>query len=115
MYIRSEQHEHKDDSEGDEEGPCLAREYIVHDLHIKRRVSGGMDLGEIGKMRTGASDNPWMKRAMSEPALIFGAWLKTYRPTKPVILAAEGFARAIDAPKAWKALNLSGRFAMVAG
>ncbi|MFP6606305.1 MAG: crotonase/enoyl-CoA hydratase family protein [Myxococcota bacterium] len=54
----------------------------------------GMDLGEIGKMRTGAADNPWMKRAMSEPALIFGAWLKTYRPTKPVILAAEGFARA---------------------
>jgi enoyl-CoA hydratase len=54
----------------------------------------GMDLAEIGKMRTGQPDNPWMKRAMSEPALIFGAWLKTYRPTKPVILAAEGFARA---------------------
>ena len=31
---------------------------------------------------------------MKEPALIYGAWLKTYRPTKPVILAAEGFARA---------------------
>jgi enoyl-CoA hydratase len=54
----------------------------------------GMDLTEIGKMRTGNPDNPWMERAMSEPALIFGAWLKTYRPTKPVILAAEGFARA---------------------
>ena len=54
----------------------------------------GMDLGEIGKMRRGNPDNPWMERAMSEPALIFGAWLKTYRPTKPVILAAEGFARA---------------------
>ena len=26
--------------------------------------------------------------------MIYGAWLKTYRPTKPVILAAEGFARA---------------------
>jgi enoyl-CoA hydratase len=26
--------------------------------------------------------------------VIYGAWLKTYRPTKPVILAAEGFARA---------------------
>ncbi len=54
----------------------------------------GMDLTEIGKMRKGNPDNPYMERAMSEPALIFGAWLKTYRPTKPVILAAEGFARA---------------------
>ncbi len=54
----------------------------------------GMDLGEIGKMRTGKPDNPYMERAMKEPALIYGAWLKTYRPTKPVILAAEGFARA---------------------
>jgi enoyl-CoA hydratase len=26
--------------------------------------------------------------------VIYGCWLKTYRPTKPVILAAEGFARA---------------------
>ena len=31
---------------------------------------------------------------MKEGHVIFGAWLKTYRPTKPVILAAEGFARA---------------------
>jgi enoyl-CoA hydratase len=35
-----------------------------------------------------------MERVMKEPAVIYGAWLKTYRPTKPVILAAEGFARA---------------------
>jgi enoyl-CoA hydratase len=54
----------------------------------------GMDLSEIGKMRTGVPDNPYMERAMKEPALIYGAWLKTYQPTKPVILAAEGFARA---------------------
>ena len=54
----------------------------------------GMDLAEIGKMQTGVADNEWMKRALGEPALIFGAWLKTYRPTKPVILAVEGFARA---------------------
>ncbi|MAE96706.1 MAG: enoyl-CoA hydratase [Deltaproteobacteria bacterium] len=54
----------------------------------------GMDLGEIGKMRTGKPDNEYMERAMKEPAVIFGAWLKTYRPKKPVILAAEGFARA---------------------
>ena len=31
---------------------------------------------------------------MSEPDIMMGCWLKTYRPTKPVILAAEGFARA---------------------
>jgi len=54
----------------------------------------GMDLGEIGKMSSGKPENEWMKRAMTEPALIYGAWLKTYRPTKPVILAVEGFARA---------------------
>ena len=54
----------------------------------------GMDLGEIGKLCSGKPDNEWMKRAMTEPPIIFGGWLKTYRPTKPVILAAEGFARA---------------------
>jgi enoyl-CoA hydratase len=54
----------------------------------------GMDLAEIGKMRAGVADNPWMERVKMEPEVIYGAWLKTYRPTKPVILAAEGFARA---------------------
>jgi enoyl-CoA hydratase len=54
----------------------------------------GMDLSEIGKMRTGKPENEWMERAMKEPGLIYGAWLKSYRPAKPVILAAEGFARA---------------------
>ncbi|HTY17677.1 MAG TPA: crotonase/enoyl-CoA hydratase family protein [Myxococcota bacterium] len=54
----------------------------------------GMDLGEIGKLRSGASDNEWIERVRKEPHVIFGAWLKTYRPGKPVILAAEGFARA---------------------
>lgn len=54
----------------------------------------GMDLSEIGKMRQGIADNEWMERVKKEPHVIFGAWLKTYRPTKPVILAAEGFARA---------------------
>ncbi len=54
----------------------------------------GMDLGEIGKLRTGKPDNEYMERVMKEPHVIYGAWLKTYRPTKPVILAAEGFARA---------------------
>ena len=54
----------------------------------------GMDLGEIGKMRAGVSDSPWMERVKQEPHVIYGAWLKTLRPKKPVILAAEGFARA---------------------
>jgi enoyl-CoA hydratase len=54
----------------------------------------GMDLSEIGKMQKGVADNEWMERVKREPQVIFGAWLKTYRPSKPVILAAEGFARA---------------------
>jgi len=54
----------------------------------------GMDLSEIPKLRTGKPDNEFMERVMKEPALIYGAWLKTERPGKPVILAAEGFARA---------------------
>ncbi len=54
----------------------------------------GMDLSEIGKLSSGKPDNEWMERVMSDFPTIYGAWLKTYRPTKPVILAAEGFARA---------------------
>jgi enoyl-CoA hydratase len=54
----------------------------------------GMDLSEIPKLSSGKPENEYMERALKEPALIMGAWLKTYRPTKPVILAAEGFARA---------------------
>jgi enoyl-CoA hydratase len=54
----------------------------------------GMDLAEIGKLYSGVPDSPWMERVMNDLPIIYGAWLKTYRPTKPVILAAEGFARA---------------------
>ena len=54
----------------------------------------GMDLSEIPKLRTGKPENDWMKRVMENPNISLGCWLKTYRPTKPVILAAEGFARA---------------------
>ncbi len=54
----------------------------------------GMDLSEIPKLATGKADSPWMERVLKEGDVIYGAWLKTYRPTKPVILAAEGFARA---------------------
>jgi len=51
-------------------------------------------LSEIGKLGSGKPENEYMERVMKEGHVIYGAWLKTYRPTKPVILAAEGFARA---------------------
>jgi enoyl-CoA hydratase len=54
----------------------------------------GMDLAEIGRLREGIIDNEWIERFTKEPQIALGGWLKTYRPTKPVILAAEGFARA---------------------
>ena len=54
----------------------------------------GMDLAEIGRLRAGVVDNEWLQRFKDQPEVILGGWLKTYRPIKPVILAAEGFARA---------------------
>jgi enoyl-CoA hydratase len=54
----------------------------------------GMDLAEIGRLGQGVRDNEWIIRLQDEPKVILGAYLKTYRPTKPIILAAEGFARA---------------------
>ncbi len=54
----------------------------------------GMDLAEIGKLQRGEADNEWIERTQKEPHVIFGGWLKTYRPKKPILLAAEGFARA---------------------
>jgi enoyl-CoA hydratase len=54
----------------------------------------GMDLAEIGRLREGVADNEWIVRLREEPQVIFGAWLKTFRPSKPIILAAEGYARA---------------------
>ncbi len=54
----------------------------------------GMDLSEIPKLRAGKPENDFMKRVMDNPKMMMDCWLKTYRPTKPVILAAEGFARA---------------------
>jgi enoyl-CoA hydratase len=54
----------------------------------------GMDLSEIPKLSSGVPDSDWMERVLKDPAIIYGAWLKTYRPSKPVILAVEGFARA---------------------
>ena len=54
----------------------------------------GMDLAEIGKLQKGIVDNEWLERVGKEPQIIYGGWLKTYRPRKPILLAAEGFARA---------------------
>ncbi len=54
----------------------------------------GMDLAEIGRLNSGVADNPWIIRLREDSRVIFGAFLKTFRPSKPIILAAEGFARA---------------------
>jgi enoyl-CoA hydratase len=55
----------------------------------------GMDLGVIGKLSSGAPpDDEYEQRLKDEPNIIFDGWLKTYRPTKPVIAAVEGFALA---------------------
>ena len=54
----------------------------------------GMDLAEIGRLRQGVRDNEWIIRLQDDPSISLKAYLKTHRPTKPVILAAEGFARA---------------------
>ena len=54
----------------------------------------GMDLAEIGRLNSGVADNPWIVRLREDSRVIFGAYLKTFRPSKPIILAAEGYVRA---------------------
>jgi enoyl-CoA hydratase len=55
----------------------------------------GMDLGVIGKLTSGAPpEDEFEQRLKDDMAIIFDGWLKTYRPTKPVIAAVEGFALA---------------------
>jgi enoyl-CoA hydratase len=54
----------------------------------------GMDLAEILRLRSGIRDNEWIIRLQDNPDISLKAYLKTYRPTKPIILAVEGFARA---------------------
>ena len=53
-----------------------------------------MDLGEIIRLRQGIRDNDWIIRLQDNPDTSLKAYLKTYRPTKPIIMAVEGFARA---------------------
>jgi enoyl-CoA hydratase len=54
----------------------------------------GMDLGEILLMRQPEPANEWIARTREDTTLITRGWLKTNVPSKPIILAAEGFARA---------------------
>ncbi len=55
----------------------------------------GMDLGVIAKLTTGKPpDDEFEERILKDTSIIFNGWLKTYRPTKPVIAAVEGFALA---------------------
>jgi enoyl-CoA hydratase len=55
----------------------------------------GMDLSVIGKLTSGAPpENDHEERLKKDAGLIFNGWLKTYRPSKPVIAAVEGFALA---------------------
>lgn len=55
----------------------------------------GMDLSVINKLSSGQPpDDEFEERLKREPNIIMDGWLKTYRPTKPVIAAVEGFALA---------------------
>ncbi len=54
----------------------------------------GMDLSVIPKLRAGRADDAFEARLLKETGVIFEGWLKSYRPTKPVIAAVEGHALA---------------------
>jgi enoyl-CoA hydratase len=54
----------------------------------------GMDLKDLKKVRGDEEWDDWNKKALNTPDLAYTAWLKINRPKKPIILAAEGFARA---------------------
>jgi len=55
----------------------------------------GMDLGVIARMGSGQGPaDAFEQRMMDEPETSLHGWLKTYRPTKPVIAAVEGYALA---------------------
>jgi len=55
----------------------------------------GMDLSVINKLVSGKPpEDEFEERLKQDANIIFDGWLKTYRPTKPVIAAVEGFALA---------------------
>jgi len=55
----------------------------------------GMDLGVISRLTAGKPPaDEFEQRMKDDMDVIFDGWLKTYRPTKPLIAAVEGFALA---------------------
>lgn len=55
----------------------------------------GMDLAVIAKLTSGQPpEDEFEERLEKDSNIIFDGWLKTYRPTKPIIAAVEGFALA---------------------
>lgn len=55
----------------------------------------GMDLGVINSLLAGTPPaDEYEQRIKDDMNIIFNGWLKTYRPSKPVIAAVEGFALA---------------------
>ncbi len=54
----------------------------------------GMDLSVIPKLSSGVADDEWEARVLADTDITMQCWLKTYRPTKPVIAAVEGNALA---------------------
>jgi enoyl-CoA hydratase len=72
-----------------------------HDLRVAiltgagGNFCAGMDLGVINKLTSGRPpEDEFEERMAKDMSIIFDGWLKTYRPTKPVIAAVEGFALA---------------------
>lgn len=55
----------------------------------------GMDIGVINSLLSGKPPaDAFEQRIKDDANVIFHGWLKTYRPTKPVVAAVEGFALA---------------------
>lgn len=54
----------------------------------------GMDLSVIPKLSKGIAEDEYMERVLADTDITMQCWLKTYRPTKPVIAAVEGNALA---------------------
>jgi enoyl-CoA hydratase len=72
-----------------------------HDLRVAiltgagGNFCAGMDLSVIAKLAAGTPpENEYEERIRKDTNIIFNGWLKTYRPTKPVIAAVEGYALA---------------------
>lgn len=62
---------------------------------VGENFCAGMDLNVIKKLTAGTPpETEFEERLKKEPNIIFDGWLKTYRPTKPIIAAVEGFALA---------------------